>query len=120
MLFDTGQKFHIKNADIFIEIDNRYIGSQGIHIKHKDENHYDVYLNGSQMIIPESSLVTLLTAEADKPEIKVVGPPLVNVGEDFESGDELIPPKSIEEVIQEKLVKPEEEKKTWKFWRKKR
>ena len=106
MLFNRGDKFHINAAELFIEVDTTYPGSQGIHIQREQENHYAVWVNGEKWIIPESSLVNIIKSDMSLPEpeeVAVIEPEPIKVEE-----------KPIEQIIEEKKVKPADlKKKGW-------
>ena len=106
MLFERGQKFHVKNAEFFITIEGGMSGAQGIHKAYPNENHYNVDVNGSKFFISESQLLHWL--QSTQPEKEPEKP---------KEEPKPIQPKP-EEIIEKTKVK--EEKKGGRFpWQKK-
>jgi|WetSurSiteA1Bulk_404760.scaffolds.fasta_scaffold66412_2 hypothetical protein len=113
MLFQRGDKFHIAAAEMFIEVETSYPGSQGIHIQREQENHYGVWVNGKKWLVPESSLVDIIKSDMKLPEVGETEPEVEAPAIEYPKVEE----KPIEQIIEEKKVKPDDVKK--KGWFKK-
>ena len=115
MLFERGQKFHIKNAEYFVEIVAKMNGSQGIHKRYPSEDHCDVLINGAKAFMSESQLMIFLRGqkkEEKKPE--VVEPPKQEFPDNqFKVIDKpdntkvKIVDKETEDIIAKSKIKPE-------------
>jgi len=101
MLFNRGQKFHIKNAEFFITIEGSMNGSQGIHKKYPSENHYNIDINGGKTFISESQLMRILNAQKkEEKKAPVIVKPVVEVKPEIKED------KEKEDIIEESKITP--------------
>ena len=111
MLFNRGQKFHVKNAEFFITIEGSMNGSQGIHRRYPSENHYDIDINGSRSFMSESQLLHLLKSNINKTEEENAKIKEEEIKKEEAKQKQIeketkIEEKKDEEIIAERIVKP--------------